>query len=261
MQCRCPARSRPVGSSASSPSRRARAGRRHPRGRPARGWRPSPARDRGRRARCGHERAQTLERREIRVDGAAAVQRRDLERREVVADHQHARPPDRDSHPVDACGRRPGAARARARRSHSARAPAAPAPSRARADAARSIISSSSNARSSRWASPGAARRRSAVLSAQPSASPGKRQAPEQVIPVAVRREQPARRREAAPARAAPAARRARRAAPASRSRNASPAGSARSARTTTQLTCSTALVTTITSRWSETARTRERPL
>ena len=107
------------GSSASSPRSRSAAGRRRPRRARARrapsSTGPWPGTTCSARATSGRRRSS--------VPGTRSSHRRrgpssgQLDRREVVAGDEHARPRDPDGHPVAGVARRPGAARARARRS------------------------------------------------------------------------------------------------------------------------------------------------
>ena len=126
------------------------------------------AQDRGgaravdRRAVAGHDvvglldqRLEPRQRRQVRARRALGVQHRDLDRRQVVAAHQHARPRDPDGHAVlgvpvgglqlELAGRRP----------RPSRAPAAAARPATTAAAGARRRCSSSNSRSSRWAAPG----------------------------------------------------------------------------------------------------------
>ena len=117
----------------------------------------------------------------------------------------------------------------------------------------------SSKARSSRWASPGEARRRSAVLSAQPSATPGKASRPSRWSQSPCVASSPLGAGKRACSSSAGSASSSSGSTGESITNVSSPprrAISAAAPRTITQLTCRTRCVATSTSRWSATART-----
>ena len=134
---------------------------------------PAPARGRARRVRRGRRAAAAARvcactpRRRRRRRGWGSRRRRGSRRPRAP----QPSPPSRPCRRV--CGRAQGEARAPAPRARSARGPGAPEPTPSASGRSRSIISSSSNERSSRWAWPGEACRRSAVSCEQPSARSG----------------------------------------------------------------------------------------
>ena len=123
------------------------------------------------------QRPQALERRAGRRSASpAGAEHRDLDRREVVAGDEHARPGRPDGHPVGGVPVGRDAARARGRRSRSGPGRAAPAPRPSASGRGRSSQSSSSKARSSRCAAPGSARQPLGACSPRSRArAPGRR--------------------------------------------------------------------------------------
>ena len=167
--------------------------------RPRRGSASARSRS-NRRAVAGHhpvglfdQTAQPLQRRPVGVDRPAGREHRDLDRRQVVAAHQHRQPRASSRRRRRRCGRRPACSSSSCSgRARAGRAPAATAARRAQRAAVHDRRSArSSKSRSSRCAAPGSAASRAAVLSAHPSGRSGNAEPPEQVVPVPVRGQQP----------------------------------------------------------------------